>query len=111
MYDLNLSAEIHAFVAYLDSRRTTPLPTNNYDLVLDVTKTEDDEIIWAYYYVDHDARVLFWQDYYDCGESLLREVRGVQEGSHVSTYFQFVDQRHYINDMIFTELRLESLYW
>ncbi len=87
MYDPDLSAEIHAFAALLDSERTSPLPTNNHDLVLDIIKTEDDETIWAYYYVDHDARALFWQDYYECGDSLLREVHGVQEASHVSAYF------------------------
>jgi hypothetical protein len=88
MYDSKLSAEIHAFAAFLESKRTTPLPTNNYDLVLDVKKTEDDKIIiWAYYYVDHGTKTLFWQHHYDCGRSLLREVRGVQEASHVSAYF------------------------
>ena len=87
MYDSNLSAEIHAFAEYLDRKRTRPLPTNNFDLVLDVIKAENDEIIWAYYYVDHDSKTLFWQDHYDCGDSLLREVRGVQEASHVSACF------------------------
>ena len=91
MYDPNLSAEILKFAAYLDNERTrllryNDLPIDHYDLVLDIIKT-DDETIWAYYYVDHNTKTLFWLHYYECGESLLREVRGVQGASHVSAYF------------------------
>ncbi|KAN0140932.1 hypothetical protein V8E53_001376 [Lactarius tabidus] len=75
-----------------DRDRPRHFSINNYDLVLDVINLEKDEIVWAYYYVDHDSRTLFWQDTYDCGDSLLSEVSGVKEGSHV-------------------KLRLESLYW
>jgi hypothetical protein len=87
MYDPTLSTEIQAFAIYLERTRTSPLPTYNYDLVLDVIIMEKDEIVWAYYYVDHDSKTLFWQDSYDCGDSLLSEVRGVKEASHVSAYF------------------------
>ena len=86
MYDPNLSAEIHAFAAQLQRDRTSPLPTDNYDLVLDI-KMDGDDIIWVYYYVDHNTKTLFWQKPYDCGHSLLREVLGVEEVSHVSAYF------------------------
>ncbi|KAH9020462.1 hypothetical protein EDB85DRAFT_521995 [Lactarius pseudohatsudake] len=92
MYDVDLSAEIHAFAALLDKERKESLPTDNYDLVLDIIKVTDDETVWAYYYVDHVSKTLFWQDFYECEESLLREVRGVREPGHV-------------------KLRLESLYW
>lgn len=89
MYDPTLSKEIQAFAIYLERTRTIPLP-NNYDLVLDVIiEKEPEEIIWAYYYVDHESKTLFWQEPYDCGESLLSEVRGVKEASQVSAYFQF----------------------
>ncbi len=92
MYDPNLSAEIHAFAAHLDSERTRlPLPDdfpkNHYDLVLDILKTENDETIWAYYFVDHNTKTLFWLHYYECEDTLLGEVRGVQEASQVSAYF------------------------
>ena len=87
MYDPTLSTEIQAFAVYVEKNRKKPLPTNNYDLVLDVINVKDDEVIWAYYYVDHDTKTLFWQDFYECGDSLLREVRGVEEASHVSAYF------------------------
>ncbi|KAH9023870.1 hypothetical protein EDB84DRAFT_1564593 [Lactarius hengduanensis] len=92
MYDVNLSAEIHAFAALLDNERTVPLPTDEYDLVLDIIKVTDEETVWAYYYVDHVRKTLFWQHFYECEDSLLREVRGVREPGHV-------------------KLRLESLYW
>jgi hypothetical protein len=88
MYDPTLSKEVQAFALDLKRNRRSPLPTNNYDLVLDVINMENDENVWAYYYVDHDSRTLFWQDYYDC--ALLFEVRGVREASHVSAYFQLV---------------------
>jgi len=91
MYDVDLSAEIHAFAGYLDRERerTTcemPFPTNDYDLVLDIINVENDKTIWAYYYVDHNTRMLFWLNYYEC-DRLLHEVPGAREASHVSTYF------------------------
>ena len=88
MYDRTLRTEVQAFALYLERKHPSPLlPTKNYDLVLDVINKENDEIIWAYYYIDHDSKTLFWQDSYECGASLLREVRGVEEASHVSEYF------------------------
>ena len=91
MYDSDLSAEILEFAAHLDRERTRFLgkinfPTNHYDLVLDITKT-DDEFIWAYYYVDHHTRTLFWLHYYECGDTILGEVDGARDASHVSAYF------------------------
>ena len=91
MYDPTLSKEIQAFAIYLERTRKTPLPTQKYDLVLDVIIMAEDEIVWAYYYVDHDSKTLFWQDPYDCGDSLLSEVRGVKEASHVSAYVPVLD--------------------
>ncbi|KAH9162670.1 hypothetical protein EDB89DRAFT_2024788 [Lactarius sanguifluus] len=94
MYDNKLSTEIHLFAAYLDEHRQTasrsrwPFPTNDYDLVLDIIKMEDDEVIGAYYYVDHVTKTLFWQGHYDCKDSFLCDVRGgPREPGHVSPYF------------------------
>ena len=87
MYDTNLSAKIHAFASYLERNRLLPLPTNNYDLVLDIINTQEDEVTWGYYYVDHDTKTLFWQEPYECGDNLLGGVHGVEEASHVSAYF------------------------
>ncbi|KAI9446143.1 hypothetical protein H4582DRAFT_533518 [Lactarius indigo] len=96
MYDPELCAEIHAFATHLDRERALLMPPyhfpeNHYDLVLDIIKTKN-EIIWAYYYVDHNTKTLFWLHDYECEDSLLCEVRGVQGSSHV-------------------KIRLESLYW
>ena len=112
MYDPELSAEVQAFAVYLERKRMSPLPTNNYDLVLDIINVKNDEIVWAYYYVDHDSNTLFWQESYECGDGLLGEVRGVKEASHVSAYSS-VSRLLLIALMIrsIPELRLESLYW
>jgi hypothetical protein len=112
MYDLILSAEVEAFALYLQRDRPGSLPTSNYDLVLDVIHMEKDEIVWAYYYVDHNTKTLFWQESYECGDSLLSEVLGVKEASHVSAYFS-VCRLILFGPMILSipELRLESLYW
>ena len=112
MYDSTLSKEVEAFALYSKKNWTSPLPTNNYDLVLDVINMENDEIVWAYYYVDHDSKTLFWQYSYDCGDSLLREVRGVQEASHVSAYSslrRLIPFKSLMRSI--PEHRLESLYW
>ncbi|KAH9046321.1 hypothetical protein EDB83DRAFT_2553734 [Lactarius deliciosus] len=97
MYDANLSAEIHTFATLLDNELTNlgiqnSFPTN-YALVLDIIETEN-ETCWAYYYVDHDSKTLFWLHHYECQGtgSVLREVRSVGGPGHV-------------------KLRLESLYW
>ena len=112
MYDPELSAEVQAFAVYLERKRISPLPTNNYDLVLDVINVKNDEIVWAYYYVDHNSKTLFWQESYDCSDSLLGEVRGIKEASHVSAFFS-VPRLLLIAPIIrsILELRLESLYW
>ncbi|KAH9005403.1 hypothetical protein EDB86DRAFT_2825063 [Lactarius hatsudake] len=79
MYDENLSAEIHAFATVLDDELTNlriqnSFPTN-YALVLDIIETEN-ETYWAYYYVDHDSKTLFWLHPYECKGtgSVLREL-------------------------------------
>ncbi len=91
MYDGDLSAQIHSFAGYLDSERERktremPFPTDDYDLVLDIINMENDKTIWAYYYVDHKTKTLFWLNFYEC-DRLLHEVPGAKEASHVSTYF------------------------
>ncbi|KAI0263350.1 hypothetical protein BC834DRAFT_309446 [Gloeopeniophorella convolvens] len=94
MYDPGLRTEVNEFAARLaDRREMQTFPTDDYDLVLDVTTMKDSgEIIWSYYYVDHKTRTLFWLQHYDASETLLYEAFGIQEPGHM-------------------KLRLEALYW
>ncbi|KAI0263353.1 hypothetical protein BC834DRAFT_886884 [Gloeopeniophorella convolvens] len=101
VYDPALRAEVDAFGAYLAARCAVfvadglPLPTDDFDLVLDVAPhpgAPDGTIDWKYYFVDHHARVLFWLDAYDAGDALLYEVHGPSLPGHV-------------------RIRLEGFYW
>ncbi|KAI0293526.1 hypothetical protein BC826DRAFT_1185996 [Russula brevipes] len=97
MYDPNLRAEIHKFSRLLNEEvlnldpNGPPFPTNDYDLVLELVEMKDKEVVWLYYFVDHNKKTLFWLEHYDMS-SLLYEIPGVTEPGHV---------KH----------RLESLYW
>jgi hypothetical protein len=61
-----------------------PIPSENYDLVLDIMVTDDERISWSYYYACHDARCLFWLDTYDASH-IISEASGVKSPAHVST--------------------------
>ncbi|KAF8260136.1 hypothetical protein EI94DRAFT_1812108 [Lactarius quietus] len=71
------------------------IPSKSYDLVLDITQSEDGQKLWSYYYACHETRCLFWLDPYD-KPHMISEVKselfGVKSALHV---------KH----------RLESLYW
>ena len=59
------------------------IPSNDYDLVLDIMKTEDRRISWSYYYACHESRCLFWLETYDASY-MLSELYGVKAPAHVS---------------------------
>ena len=59
------------------------IPSENYDLVLDVMRAEDKRISWSYYYACHDARCLFWLETYDASY-MISELFGVKSPAHVS---------------------------
>jgi hypothetical protein len=59
------------------------IPSENYDLVLDVMRAEDKRISWSYYYACHDARCLFWLETYDASY-MISELFGVRSPAHVS---------------------------
>ncbi|KAN0131684.1 hypothetical protein V8E53_010526 [Lactarius tabidus] len=67
------------------------IPSNNYDLVLDIMRTEDGRMQWSYYYACHETRCLFWLHLYDANH-IISEVFCVTSPAHV---------KH----------RLEALYW
>ncbi|KAI9511124.1 hypothetical protein F5148DRAFT_423388 [Russula earlei] len=96
LYNPDLKEEVHAFAKELEKdlqkiSKRIPFPTSDYDLVLDILETNDNETIWAYYYVDHTKQTLFWLEPYNMRD-LLKPIPGVNEPGHV---------KH----------RLESLYW
>lgn len=89
MYDPVLWAEVHAFANQLEEQllelgnKGIHLPTDNFDLVLDIVETKDKKTIWQYYYVDHKTEMVFWPVNYNM-EGLLSEIQGVQESGHIS---------------------------
>ena len=59
------------------------IPSKNYDLVLDILVTDDEQISWSYYYACHEARCLFWLETYDAS-FMISELFGVRSPAHVS---------------------------
>ena len=59
------------------------IPSENYDLVLDITTTDNERVSWSYYYACHEARCLFWLETYDAG-SMISELFGVKSPAHIS---------------------------
>jgi hypothetical protein len=86
------------------------IPSNNYDLVLDigVTDSEDRQISWSYYYACHEAQCLFWLETYDMIST--NRTLGVKSPAHISAFLQSFPLPPLIwyHD---TEHRLEELYW
>jgi hypothetical protein len=89
MYDPDLSAGVHEFARLLDEEvlnlypNGPPFPTTDYDLVLDIVETRDKEVVWQYYFVDHNKKTLFWLERYDMS-MLLYDMPGVTEPGHIS---------------------------
>ncbi len=68
MHDQTLKEEMENFYSYLQKIVRDDglvIPSQNYDLVLDVMPNEDNKIQWSYYYACHETRCLFWLDRYD----------------------------------------------
>jgi hypothetical protein len=85
MHDPLLRDEIEDFYLYLQKilcLDQLEIPSNNYDLVLDIMPVED-KIQWAYYYACHEKRCLFWLETYDA-TYMLSEVYGVKSPAHIS---------------------------
>ncbi|KAI0287385.1 hypothetical protein BC826DRAFT_53980 [Russula brevipes] len=94
MLDPVLRDEMEDFYEYLQKVIRVDdliIPSKNYDLVLDIMPTGDEQIQWSYYYACHETRCLFWLEAYDASY-MISELFGVRSPAHV---------RH----------RLESLYW
>ena len=67
MHELELKEEMEKFYSYLEGTvrvHGSAIQSENYDLVLDLTRNEN-ETQWSYYYACHDTRCLFWLERYD----------------------------------------------
>jgi len=87
MHDQSLREEMEKFYTYLQQLLRTDqltIPSEDYDLVLDIMATEDRRMSWSYYYACHESRCLFWLETYDASY-MLSELYGVKAPAHVST--------------------------
>jgi len=111
MHDPMLKEEMETFFLALqkilrDDQLT--IPSNNYDLVLDI-EPKNQTIQWSYYYACHESRCLFWLSPYD-GTNMLSEVYGVDCPAHISASWLSVSFS-LIPLIQCAEHRLEDLYW
>ena len=89
MYDQSLREEVQKSAGLLDEKlaeleyQGLRFPTGDYDLVLDIVETKDKKTTRQYYFVDHNARTLFWLEVYDMSR-LLEDICGAKEGGHIS---------------------------
>jgi hypothetical protein len=86
MHDKARRVEIEDFYNYLQRlihNDQLSIPSNNYDLVLDIMGTKDGRVSWSYYYACHEARCLFWLETYDAS-FLISELFWVRSPAHVS---------------------------
>ena len=87
MHDSTMREEIEHFYDYLQrliKNDDLTIPSKDYDLVLDIMVTDNERILWSYYYACHEARCLFWLETYDASY-MISEVLGVRSPAHVST--------------------------
>lgn len=86
------------------------IPSNDYDLVLDIMPTDDGRMQWSYYYACHETRCLFWLHLYDANH-MISEVFWVTSPAHVSE-LQILSSILLPFPLTWcAEHRLEALYW
>jgi hypothetical protein len=86
MHDQTLKEEMEIFYSYLQKIVRDDglvIPSQNYDLVLDITPADYNTIRWSYYYACHETRCLFWIEEYDTGY-MTDELQGVESLAHLS---------------------------
>ncbi|KAF8496545.1 hypothetical protein F5888DRAFT_1907347 [Russula emetica] len=110
MYNTDLRKEMERFYLYLEKiirveKLTIPSKKNNYDLVLDIMRSENQTIQWSYYFACHKARCLFWLDKYDSTSGM----HGVESPAHISGSPSSTNPPLSINSC--AEHHLEGLYW
>jgi hypothetical protein len=86
MHDPTLREEMEDFYTYLQQVLhidQLTIPSKDYDLVLDIMVTDEQQISWSYYYACHESRCLFWLETYDASY-MISELFGVKSPAHVS---------------------------
>ena len=86
MHDPVLKDEMEEFYDSMQniiSHGAFKIPSNSYDLVLDIMRAEDGRMQWSYYYACHETRCLFWLHLYDANH-MISEVFCVTSPAHVS---------------------------
>ena len=86
MHNSDMREEMEDFYNWLQlfiQNNQLSIPSNDYDLVLDIMPTADNRISWSYYYACHEARCLFWLEEYDASY-MISELSGVKSPTHVS---------------------------
>jgi hypothetical protein len=117
MFNPELRKEMEDFYLLLQrilarrlARLRVDIPSNNYDLTLDITPTNDGRIRWSYYYACLETRCLFWLHPYDTSNMISKLVGEVRSPAHISA-----SQTSSPICCLFTnrmpEHRLEALYW
>jgi len=92
MHERELKEEMEHFYSHLQNivlDDGLTIPSEDYDLVLDLMPHENNEIHWSYYYACHDTRCLFWLERYDTTD-VTSEVDGVESPAHLSASRVFV---------------------
>ena len=102
--------QFYSYLQKIISHDRLAIPSNNYDLVLDIMPTEDGQMQWSYYYACHDTRCLFWLDLYDANY-MISEVFYVTSPAHVSE--SQISSSILLRFLLIwcAEHRLEALYW
>ncbi|KAI0278420.1 hypothetical protein BGY98DRAFT_974219 [Russula aff. rugulosa BPL654] len=84
MHNTKMKDEIEHFYGHLQrilQNEDISIPSEDYDLVLDIMVTDDERISWSYYYACHEARCLFWLETYDASY-MISELYGVKSPAH-----------------------------
>ena len=112
MHNSSFREEIEGFYCYLQNvlrAEQLTIPSNNYDLVLDIMPIGCTWKQWSYYYACHETRCLFWLDTYDATD-MISEAYGAKSPAHISA-LHLSSTRSLFPLIRYAEHKLEDLYW
>ena len=101
--------DFYSYLKKIERVELLTIPSQNYDMVLDLTLDRYNKMQWSYYYACHDTRCLFWLDDYDTTH-ITSELDGVESPAHLSASQAFTSCALF-SLIRRTGHRLESLYW